>query len=954
MFLKKFFSVLLPLVIISSLASANSCPKWFPMPALDGLVVVLPIYDASITGPDMDCDGLVDSVDPDIDGDGVANASDPFPLNGSEWVDTDGDGIGNNADPDDDNDGELDVDERRVGSDPLDAESTLEDTYFVITVKTDNSGISTNTAFTIPINQFGVETYNYNVDCNNDGIDEAIAITGEYTCVYTVAGIYTIAIKDNTGTREGFPRIFFNNSGDKEKILGINQWGTGKWTSMAGAFYGCINLNNEGGFASDKPDLSHLTSMELMFAYANAFNQYIGNWDTSHVTNMSSMFLNAIVFSNQDLSSWNVNEVRYHNGFMTSVGVNNTPPKWPDFVIKVKTNNSGVSANNEFKIPTNPWESYNYNVDCNNDGIDEIKGATSSYTCSYENEGSYTIAISDNSGTGDGFPRIYFNNEGDKEKITGIKQWGTSHWSSMEFAFWGCSNLNQTYGAAEDSPDLSQVESMFAMFAFASSFNQNISHWDTSHVHEMRGVFYGATNFNQDISNWDTSNVTIMTYMFYGATNFNQDISGWDTSSVTHMENMFYEAIHFNQDISDWDTSQVITMEYMLYGASDFNKNLSTWNVDEVRHHEDFMTNTGMFTISPKWPDFVIQVSTGNIGNTEDSSDTEFIIPTDPDSVYNYNVDCNNDGIDEAIGVTGNYKCSYNSIGLYTIAISDNSGTGDGFPRIYFNDESDTEKIIGIKQWGTGHWTSMGNAFSGCSNLNDTGRPTVDIPDLSRVTSMKSMFSGATNFNQDISRWDTSHVTNMGAMFSNAKSFNKSIGYWDTSHVTEMWAMFSNATNFNQDISDWDTSNVTNMMTMFHGASSFNQYIGNWDTSHVTDMSSMFSRANSFNQDIGSWDTSQVVDMAWMFAGTNVFNQNIEEWNLSSLEEMRYMFAGTNAFNQNVEGWDTSHVTYMEGVFADAIAFKNHDLRSWDVTNVGCGCYFFAHIESNNNIEPNW
>ena len=84
--------------MLASMVHANDCPKWFPMPALDGLVVVIPLYDESITGADMDCDEVLDSVDPDIDGDGVANASDAFPTNALEWADSDGDGVGDNAD----------------------------------------------------------------------------------------------------------------------------------------------------------------------------------------------------------------------------------------------------------------------------------------------------------------------------------------------------------------------------------------------------------------------------------------------------------------------------------------------------------------------------------------------------------------------------------------------------------------------------------------------------------------------------------------------------------------------------------------------------------------------------------------------------------------------------------------------------------------------------------------
>ena len=55
---------------------------------------------------------------------------------------------------------------------------------FVITVKTDNlsTGSSNSTQFTIPT--YAGETYNYNVDCDNDGSDEATGQTGSYTCDY--------------------------------------------------------------------------------------------------------------------------------------------------------------------------------------------------------------------------------------------------------------------------------------------------------------------------------------------------------------------------------------------------------------------------------------------------------------------------------------------------------------------------------------------------------------------------------------------------------------------------------------------------------------------------------------------------------------------------------------------------------------------------------------------------
>ncbi|MEA1880589.1 MAG: PKD domain-containing protein, partial [Campylobacterota bacterium] len=111
MFLKLFYKVIVTLLFLGTVSYANTCPKWFPMPSGDGLVVVIPIYDESITQPDLDCDGIIDSIDTDIDGDGVVNTVDAFPRDSKESVDTDGDGIGNNADRDDDNDGTDDAED---------------------------------------------------------------------------------------------------------------------------------------------------------------------------------------------------------------------------------------------------------------------------------------------------------------------------------------------------------------------------------------------------------------------------------------------------------------------------------------------------------------------------------------------------------------------------------------------------------------------------------------------------------------------------------------------------------------------------------------------------------------------------------------------------------------------------------------------------------------------------
>ncbi|WP_422105432.1 BspA family leucine-rich repeat surface protein [Winogradskyella sp.] len=331
-------------------------------------------------------------------------------------------------------------------------------------------------------------------------------------------------------------------------------------------------------------------------------------------------------------------------------------------------------------------------------------------------------------------------------------------------------------------------------------------------------------------------------------------------------------------------------------------------------------------------------------------------IPTTGEG-YNYSVNWG-DGTIET-GLTGDATHEYNYPAVYTVLI-----TGD-FPRIYFNNSGDKEKIRSVMEWGPSVWSSMESAFFGCSNLDVTA---MDSPDLTNVTSMQKMFRGCTSlvgttafndwnvtnvenmiqlfatasqFNINISNWNVSSVQFMTNMFDSALIFNQPIGNWNTGNVTHMGGMFSGAQAFNQDLNNWDVSSVEIMAALFANATNFNGDITSWNTNAATDMLSMFSGAQAFNRDISGWDTGNVYRMFNMFRGAEDFNQPIGIWNVSGVSSMRNMFSGALAFNQDLSNWDVSSVSHMGSMFNGAEDF-DQDLSNWNIESLGTASSMFT------------
>ncbi|MDT7831593.1 BspA family leucine-rich repeat surface protein [Flavobacteriaceae bacterium S356] len=823
---------------------------------------------------------------------------------------------------------------------------------------------SSGTKITIPLTVGA-----YDVDTDDDGVFDMINLSGSQEIdLLGSPRVQTIRIRPNfTNNPNGRLRFVHKGAKDPGKLNWIESWGDNiEWTSMEDAFFGCNKLIIKP--AAGAPDLSSVTNMramfegclsindditswnvstvtnmENMFASTRNFNQSLNGWDVSNVTNMRGMFSDTRDF-NADISAWNVSNVANMSAmFIRSQSFNQDISGWN--VSNVTTMEGMFEQASAFNQNLNSWNTSKVTTMSKMFlNATAFNGAVSNWN---------TSSVTDMSVMFSGIASFNQN----------LNSWNVSAVTNMSNMFQNSGAFNGTLS----SWDVSGVTSMDYMFHNASSFNQNIGSWNTSIVTSMISVFAGAASFNQDIGNWNTANVTTMGYMFQNAQAFNKDIGRWNIEKVTNMQYMFHNAFVFNQDIGGWNISAVTDMTNMFAATSgmstaNYDALLIGWAAQSVQSGISFLAPQvnycsgaaarGILTGTHGWSingdlavtscsDLVLRFDT-----TQGAGGTTIQLPI---SGGGYDVDIDNDGDysdnGSLVNVSTTQTIDFGSAGNYTIRIRPNTSNTNNHLRIEYNNANDAAKLTSIDRWGD-HivWTSMANAFYGCSNMNITS--VAGTPNLSIVTDMSNMFYDASLFNRDLNSWNMSNVTNMNSMFRNASSFNQDLNSWNTSSVTDMAGLFIDATSFNGNISTWNTSSVTSMVNTFRFATAFNQDLNSWNTASVTSMNSMFVGAAAFNGAIDGWNVSKVTNMGWMFQNATAFNQPLNSWNVSKVTLMEYMFSGAIAFDQNVGNWNVSAVANMNNMFAGTTNFSqaNYDnlLTGWSSRPVVSSITFTA------------
>jgi surface protein len=592
-------------------------------------------------------------------------------------------------------------------------------------------------------------------------------------------------------------------------------WDTSNVIDMSGMFSGAEKFNSD----ISNWNTLNVTNMSYMFDAAKAFNQNIGNWNTSKVTAMSGMFQIASEFNNNNNSSignWNTSKVTNMDYMFFSASA---------FI-------QDISGWNVTLLQHKPPDSFSTNT--------TLTDANMPYWYLSLDANGVTIKSTLPSLPSSPMPLFV------KANMRGTPEWFAIVDNSVAVNITNYANGVTNDGGAQKFIPTGQTTPV--------PFKNIVTTFMTS----MPSLFANTSSFNSDISSWDTSRVTNMDYMFSSATAFNQNISSWDV----------YNLLSKPQPPAGFSNGSP------LYNNP---TNMPVWS----SLFSD--TTNGVTTIKTTLLSF--------------SSGPPIFIQANPRGTGMEWFAVVNQSLKQKISDYANPTSSGHALAVITFTptgqttpVHFNNIVTTLMTDMNSMFMSASEFIEPISSWDTSRVTNMYRMFQDAAKFDSD----IGNWNTSSVTKMMFMFCNAYEFNKNIGNWNVSNVTDMSSMFRGAIAFDNNndprIGNWNTSSVTTMFFMFNEAGKFNQNIGNWNTSNVTNMSCMFYGANAFDNNndpsIGNWNTSSVTNMNSMFNNAKKFNQNINynssvsttAWNTSSVMSMNNMFFSASAFNRDISGW----------------------------------------------------------------------------
>ena len=597
-------------------------------------------------------------------------------------------------------------------------------------------------SITLPTYDF-LYTYNYQVDWGDGTVETGL--TGDGVHTYTTAGVYTVKI---SGT---FPAMIFSNSGDKDKILSIEQWGNIQWERMSNAYFGCSNLVHN---ATDAPDLSQITTLSGMFRGVDAVNGDITHWDVSDITNLSSLFYEVSSF-NQAIGVWDVSKVeRMTSMFLRASSFNQDLSNWD--MSNVESISSMFFGASSFNQDISAWDvskvtelSYmfqgasSFNQDLSNwqpatgfNAIGMFRNATSfnqslgawdmsganNITDLFDNSGlstdnydatliGWAAQILPNDLTLGSGGLTYCTANTERQSII-----DTYNWTVEDDAI-DCSASGNVFRTTWETTTADETITL-PTYDFLYTYNYQVDWGDGTietgltgdgvHTYTTAGVYtvnvsgiFPAMIFSNagdkdkilSIEQWGNIQWERMSNAYFGCSNLVHNATDApDLSQITTLSGMFRGVDAVNGDITHWDVSNMTNLSSLFYEVSSFNQAIGVWDVSKVERM------TSMFL-----------------------------------RASSFNQDLSN--------------------------------------------------------WDMSNVESISSMFFGASSFNQ------DISgwDVSKVTELSYMFQGASSFNQDLSSWQPATGFNAIGMFRNATSFNQNLGAWDMSGANNITNLFDNS-----------------------------------------------------------------------------------------------------------------------------------------------------------------
>ena len=248
------------------------------------------------------------------------------------------------------------------------------------------------------------------------------------------------------------------------------------------------------------------------------------------------------------------------------------------------------------------------------------------------------------------------------------------------------------------------------------------------------------------------------------------------------------------------------------------------------------------------------------------------------------------------------------------------------FTRLYYDDESQNNKVNGRGWDNTVTSVVFDESFANCTTLTGTAYWFFDCSNLTSITNIEYL--------------KTDNVTDMNNMFCNCRGLTSlNVTNFKTENVTDMGNMFYVCSGLTSlDVTNFKTENVTNMSLMFFGCSGLTSLdVTNFKTDNVTNMNGMFVECSGLTSlDVTNFKTDNVMNMAGMFINCiGLTTLDVTGFKTDNVTDMNSMFAGCNGLTSlDMSNIKTDNVTDMNNMFEGCWGLTSLDVTSFKTGNV--------------------